>query len=306
MKRFLLLGIISLLPILCFAQTNPQENDSIYKTVLTLKASILQTQNDILKVEKRVNSIQYDLKNKLNATYIKLDSLSSRVQSNTDNIHTNQVSFESQAQEIRTQSSSGIEKLSSSLSRNTLIWVLCFLIALLISIVVYLLLRKSIHVSGLKITDEIITTRKRLEEEGIKLDNKLIELLEKQLTLKHEEKPFTKVSEGPDHSLALKVADEIVRIQKNLSLMDETTKGKKQLIDAIERIRSNFDANGYEIIDMLNKPYYEGMKVKANFIPDEKIKPNEQIITRVIKPQVNYNGRMIQSAEIEVSQGIKS
>jgi hypothetical protein len=54
---------------------------------------------------------------------------------------------------------------------------------------------------------------------------------------------------------------------------------------------------------MLNKPYNDGMKVQANFRPDDSLKDGEQVITRIIKPQVNYGGVMIQSAQIEVSQG---
>jgi len=106
-----------------------------------------------------------------------------------------------------------------------------------------------------------------------------------------------------DHSLALKVADEIIRIQQNISNMDAETKGLKQLAASVKRIQANFEGNGYEIVDMLNKPYDAGMKVTANFKPDENLKPDEQIITRIIKPQVNFKGVMIQSAQIEVSQG---
>jgi len=85
--------------------------------------------------------------------------------------------------------------------------------------------------------------------------------------------------------------------------MDEGTRGLNQLSASVKRIQDNFAANGYEIVEMLGKPYDEGMKVIANFIPDEDLKAGEQIITRIIKPQVNFNGEMIQSAQIEVSLG---
>lgn len=55
-------------------------------------------------------------------------------------------------------------------------------------------------------------------------------------------------------------------------------------------------------MDMLGKPYVEGMKATPNFIPDETLKEGEQIITGIIKPQINYKGIMIQSAQITVSQ----
>ncbi|RTE85516.1 MULTISPECIES: hypothetical protein [Gammaproteobacteria] len=106
-----------------------------------------------------------------------------------------------------------------------------------------------------------------------------------------------------DHTLALKVADEIVRIEKNAAKMDSKTKGLKQLMASINRIQDNFAANGYEIVEMLDKPYDERMNVLATFVQDENLLPNEQVITKIIKPQINFKGQMIQTAQVEVSTG---
>lgn len=142
----------------------------------------------------------------------------------------------------------------------------------------------------------------KMQEESIKLDNKLLEIAERQMKTpaigNHQDTAVI------DHSLALKVADEIVRIELNLSRMDVSIKGYKQLAKAVQRIKDNFQANGYEIVDMLGKPYNEGMKVIANFVSDENMEQGKQIITGIIKPQINYNGKMIQSAQITVSQNI--
>lgn len=137
-----------------------------------------------------------------------------------------------------------------------------------------------------------------MQEESIKLDNKLLEIAEKQLTVI----PIKKEENEIDHSLALKVADEIVRIETNLSRMDTTIKGHKQLSKAVERIKNNFYANGYEIVDMLGKKYTQGMKAAVTFVTDETLNEGEQIITKIIKPQINYKNEMIQAAQIEVSQ----
>jgi len=45
------------------------------------------------------------------------------------------------------------------------------------------------------------------------------------------------------------------------------------------------------------------MDVIATFIPSDEIEIGKQIITRVIKPQVNFKGQKIQAAQIEVSIG---
>ena len=179
-------------------------------------------------------------------------------------------------------------------------------IALIMLVVIYLVLRKKIlrgssSIDKIKAAQESLeTAQKSLQEESVKLDSKLVELLDKQVTTQ----PQSSTEEQPDHTLALKVADEIVRIETNLSRMDETVKGYKQLKKAVERIRTNFLANGYEIVEMLGKPYNEGMKASVNFETDESLSEGEQKITGIIKPQINYKGKMIQTAQITVSQNL--
>ena len=85
--------------------------------------------------------------------------------------------------------------------------------------------------------------------------------------------------------------------------MPSETKGLKQLNKALQRIQDTFKVNGYDMIEMLGKNYDEGMKAAATLVPDESLEKGKQIITRIIKPQVNFKGFMIQSAEIEVSIG---
>lgn len=107
-----------------------------------------------------------------------------------------------------------------------------------------------------------------------------------------------------DHSLVIKIADEIARIENNLVRMDASVKGYRQVSKSVERIKGNLQAYGYEIVDMLGKPYDEGMKAIANFVYDATLAQGQQVITSIIKPQINYNGEMIQSSQITVSQNI--
>lgn len=168
-------------------------------------------------------------------------------------------------------------------------------------------MRKKIQ-SGSSSIDEVKKAQKamqsaqaKMQEESIKLDNKMIELLEKQMT-----GTTTAPTAGVevDHSLALKVADEITRIEKNLSRMDASIKGYKPLVKAIERIKDNFKANGYEIVTYIGQKYNEGMRVNPEFIIDEELPMGTRIITAVSKPQVHYKGELIQKASLTVSQNI--
>lgn len=177
--------------------------------------------------------------------------------------------------------------------------------ALLLGLGIYLVLRKTISTSKSDVEVQIRNTKVALEEEAVKLDGKLIEVLETQLKLSQVEPVQQSRSDhsAVDHSLALRVADEIIRIQRNLQQMDQGTKGLKQLHSSVNRIQDNFSSNGYELVDMLGKEYNEGMKVTANLIPSDELEPGKQLITRIIKPQVNFQGTMIQGAQIEVSVG---
>ena len=46
------------------------------------------------------------------------------------------------------------------------------------------------------------------------------------------------------------------------------------------------------------------MRVIANFTEDENLENGTQIITAIIKPQINFKGQMIQAAQVTVSQNI--
>ena len=81
------------------------------------------------------------------------------------------------------------------------------------------------------------------------------------------------------------------------------TRTIKPLLKGIERIQNNFSANGYEMINHLNKAYDERFNLDViNFITDENLDEGTRIITAVIKPQVNYKGVLIQRAQVDVSQ----
>ena len=63
-------------------------------------------------------------------------------------------------------------------------------------------------------------------------------------------------------------------------------------------------SKGYEIADMLGKVYNEGMRINADFVLDESLEPGTRIITSITKPQVIYNGELIQKAIVTVTQNI--
>jgi cell division protein FtsL len=279
-------------------------------------------QIDSVKVNKEFRRLNIEIQNlknenntlskriqQLNATFNKRnDSLLSQISLNTNNIQATANKLGFKIDESTNNSFQKIREINTSISNKSLYWIIGLIITILLVLSIYFFLRKKITDGNSVLDKQISVTKKALEEEGIKLDTKLTEVLETQLKLLNVERSIPMntalVSEEIDHSLALKVADEIVRIQKNLSNMDSNTKGLKQLAASVKRIQDNFEANGYEVAELLNKPYNSGLRViVVNSMPDENLKLGEEVITRIIKPQVNYKGIMIQSAQVEVSVG---
>ena len=150
-----------------------------------------------------------------------------------------------------------------------------------------------------KAQEALKSAQKNMQEESVKLDNRMLDIVQKQLKM-----ATNNGTAAPDHSLVVKLADEIARIETNLSKMDKSVRGYKQLVQAKDRMINNVRANGYEIISLLGQDYNDGMQFPARFVPDDSLPEGKRIITGMTKMQVNYNGKMIQPAEIVVSQNI--
>ena len=285
-------NVLLIIMFLCVSvYTYGDREDSIVglqRQIVNQERAMRTLQREIHKsflLQKKQNMIVKKMQGELLDTQNELQLLSKRLGTNITQI---QKKVDANARTFR--------EVIKSYTTYGIITIFLFVIVMgALFFILYKRIRKSIlSVEKIKVAQAI------LHEESLNIDTKLVELLDKQISMQ-----ISSMKDDPlAHSLILKVADEIVRIEMNLSRMDSTIKGYKQLSKAIERIKDNFKSKGYEIIDMLGKPYNDGMKVTASFVIDEKLKEGEQIITGIIKPQVNYNEVMIQSAQITVSQNI--
>ena len=114
---------------------------------------------------------------------------------------------------------------------------------------------------------------------------------------------MNEMTDNISHDLPLAIADELNRMTVNLSHMPADVRGYKQLCRCVERMETALQAYGYEVVHLLGQAYTDGMKVMANFVIDEQMQSDEAPrITNVSRPQVNYQGRMIQVAQVTVSQ----
>lgn len=300
--------ILLLIPFLVFGFQFVKAQDSlecakeVYK-VLQEKQS--KTESDIRHLRREVNAVSVNLQI-LSKDNQALRTFADSLRSDFDKLSKVQEVDRKTANRQIVEARESIIANQTVVENRTLYGVLMFVVLAVIIVVGswWLIKRIKRDNSSLdeirKAQDVLQNIQTKMQEESIKLDNKLLEVA----TLQMKTASVTANSNPTsiDHSLALKVADEIVRIELNLSRMDSSIKGYKQLAKAVQRIKDNFLANGYEIIDMLGKPYVEGMKAAVTFVRDESLLRGQQIITKIIKPQINYQQQMIQAAQIEVSQ----
>lgn len=114
----------------------------------------------------------------------------------------------------------------------------------------------------------------------------------------------TKAQGGASERTVLALAGEISRIENNLTYMDDVP-GRKQLHKCIERMKTYLQTENYDIVPLIGSKYNEGMMASAVFVHDERIPKGEAKIIYVQLPQVNYCGKMIQSAKITVGENIE-
>jgi hypothetical protein len=292
MKTFLSLLMISSL---CLSMTFAQTTDSLYQVQ---QSQIKALQKDVHSVEQYCKGLDGQI-DKLYAHVIVLGNVISRKQDVIDSlakvVATNSENIQVTADELGLK----IQSTDQSVSHKTIWGIVAFIFAILASLVVWLL-----HKKGQKSSDDKIALLKKQADE---LNEKIVgqfsnEMSELQKIGEALKNAGNSTSAEPDHSLVKTLADRITFMEMTLYRMDSSVKGHKQLSKSIAQMKDNLLANGYEIVDMLGKEYDEGMKVTANFIEDENIESGKQIITGIVKPQINYKGVMIQSAQITVSQ----
>lgn len=285
-----------------FAQSEPLTKEDLARQLQPLKTSVQALQSENVKLRAEVAS----LKNEISNATKTIDSLETKVRANSDAISKTANEMGLKLTNTETNTNRKIADVDKSLSKNSLYGIIAVLSAVLISGLLYWVLSKRQRTDKTEVIEQLSQTKSSIEESLVKEFGKQTDLIESQLALLAQQKAETpKIANvEPDHSLALKVASEINLIERNINLMDKGTKGLKQLERSVGKLKDNLSANGYEMPELLGKQYHQGMKViVTSSIPDENLEKGSEIITKVLIPQVNYNDKMIQTAQIEVSVG---
>jgi len=261
---------------------------------LTSKIKSLEKNNSVLQKTSSIQSRQID------SLTMQLIIAKSNIHQIADSLHITVTNATTANQQTQNQ----IHVINQTISNRTLLWIIGILAVALLSVFIFFSLRSKLSLSTKNLDSQIAKTNQAMHNEATKLDSKLIEILQTQLNiLKEERKTNSATANTSDHKLPLKVGNEIYRMRQRISFIKSEDKSLIPLSKSLERLEEEFNQGGYEIIDMLNKQFNDGLSVKATFIPSDNLNPGERIITKVIKPQINFNHEAIQMAEIEVSTG---
>jgi len=300
MKRQLIFTLLLFSSLSVFAQSISGVDLDKELKALPEKFKKLQTENSLLK-----SKIGF-LNSKLSSINARIDSLRHQSLRNDSAINKTANELGIKIQETGSKNEGNITKVSESLSKNSLYGIIGVLSTILLSGLLYWLLSKRQQTDKTDFIDQLSKTKSSIEESLVKEFGKQTELMDSQLHLIEQQKTTLQATPNaePDHSLALKVASEINLIERNINLMDSKTKGLKQLRNSVGKLKDNLSANGYEMPELLGKPFNQGMRViVATSITDENLEKGAELITKILIPQVNYNDKMIQTAQIEVSVG---
>lgn len=196
-----------------------------------------------------------------------------------------------------------IQGLNQTISTRTLYWIIGILVVALLSVFLFFTLRNKVASNARDLDSQITRTKDALEAEAIKLDSKLVEILQTQLSISEVERNSKGIAASePDHRLPLKVGDEIHRMRKRIAYMPQDVKGVSALSNSLKRLEEEFNDNGYELEELLGTKYVDGMKIEARFVDNPDLPPGEEIITDVLRPRIKYKGQVIQIAKVEVGK----
>ena len=104
--------------------------------------------------------------------------------------------------------------------------------------------------------------------------------------------------ETNNNAMILDIINDLVRMRQNLDFMDDSVKGVSQLKNRVKSIYATLNSNQYDIPDLVGHSYHEGDNMIGTLELNPELPPATNRIKRVIKPQVSYQGKLIQAAEL--------
>jgi LPXTG-motif cell wall-anchored protein len=255
-----------------FAQVTSEELKKEI-TPLIKKIEVLET-----KATKQGKEIE-GLNLKLSTTNKQIDSLENKIAANEIAISQTKTDLTNEITQSGVASDGKIKTVSKDLSKNSLYGIIGVLLAILLSGVLFFFWKKRQETDKSELINKLDNSKKEInkEIENTKsslttIEQKLFEEYNKQVA--GIEQLFLSISElnkgkspatitEQDHSLALKVADEVTRINAFANTLDPTKQEAIALKGSVNKIIDNFRANNYEIVNLLGQKYDERLNIEV-------------------------------------------
>lgn len=261
------------------------------------KVQSLQNENAALKADI------VSLNESLAAKITEIDSLKNTLAKTDQSVAALAESMDVNISDTRAQIQSKSDSLNQSIEKKSQTGLWIFIVLALVIAVIAFVFGRLLAKRGNELAS--------LSAKADKINEEIVDRMSKEMNdMQSISRQINTLANTPaansdtEQKLIITLADRITFMEMTLYKMDSSVRGYKQLSKSIKQMKDNLFANGYELVDMLGKEYHEGMKVVANFVEDEDLPKESQIITGIIKPQINFNGKMIQSAQITVSQNL--
>ena len=154
--------------------------------IKNLQDRFQKIENANLSLKTELKNQKTDFLNKLASIKDSVNKLQTNLKSVEQIIHSNKTELANQITTTQSNASADKQQLNNKIKDNTLYWIIAVLAIALLSVLLFGLLRKQVTKNNTDITANIQQTKKALEEEGVKLDSKLADLLATQMLLMKE------------------------------------------------------------------------------------------------------------------------
>jgi len=272
------------------------------RTAVTELKRITGQLNSIKDSNKQLQRVVSNQKDQIEELNKKL----SEVQSELANVSTTSESSIATLSSENGEVSGRVGEIENIISRSNLLFALVWLVIAISVIAGFLFFFRKmakIAVSETQNVDTVAHVDLNSLSEANARDTEFLDVLNRTYSLLRERTiPDSSVTETLDHKLPLKVGDEIHRMRKRIENMPQEVKGLGALKNSLSRLEEEINEAGYVMVDLMGKAYNDGMMCEARFVEDPSVPPGRELITDVLKPQINHNGQVIQVAKIEVGK----
>lgn len=299
MKKILIIFATIIYAINSFATTQKDSLRHCYNQIETIQSTVLTLKSENESLKDDVASLNHTIETQ----NTEIDSLKNELANTAQSIEALADSLNVNITTTRSEIQTSSETLSHSIAKKSQTGLWIFGALALALIIVAFILGKLIAKRG----NEVASLSAKADKLNEEIVNRMASEMSEMQAISKQISSLSNVSGSSPESqqkLIATLADRITFMEMTLFKMDSSVRGHKQLSKSIKQMKDNLLANGYELVDMLGKDYHQGMRVTANFVEDEDLPQGKQVISGIIKPQINYKGKMIQSAQITVSQNI--